>query len=249
MMTNKIKIAIVGVGNCASSLIQGINHYKENKNQNGLLNWKIGKYSPSDIEVVAAFDIDSRKVGKDVSEAIFSKPNNTQVFCSNIEQTRVVVYRGPTIDGVAEHMKKYSEDIRFLESEEEPIDVVKVLKETKPDILINYLPVGSENAAKFYADCCIEAGISFINAMPVFICSTKEYIKKFEEKNLVCIGDDIKAQLGATILHRTLVELMERRGVKINHTYQLNTGGNTDFLNMLEKDRLSSKKISKTESV
>jgi myo-inositol-1-phosphate synthase len=248
-MKSEIKIAIAGIGNCASSLIQGIAAYKKDKKITGLIRKKIGKYTPESIKIVAAFDIDKRKVGKDVSDAIFSEPNNTMIFCKKVPITNVRVMRGPTKDGIAKHMKEFPEQIRFIESEEKPVGVVKILKETKPDIFINYLPVGSEKASKYYADCCLEAGVNFINAIPVFICSKDEYINKFEEKGLVCAGDDIKAQLGATITHRTLIELMERRGVKINHTYQLNTGGNTDFLNMIERKRLGSKKISKTESV
>lgn len=245
-MVTKIKIAIVGVGNCASSLIQGI--YFDSP-LNGVLHKEISNYSSNDIEVVAAFDIDIRKVGKDISQAIFAKPNNTLIFNKEIPFLHVPVMRGPTMDGFANHMYEYSEDVRFVESDADSVDVVSVLKETRPDMLINYLPVGSEDAARFYADCCLEAGVSFVNAMPVFISSTQEYIDKFTEKNLICVGDDIKAQFGATIVHRTLINLMKERGVDIKRTYQLNTGGNTDFLNMLERKRLASKKISKTSSV
>lgn len=248
-MKPEIKIAIAGIGNCASSLIQGIAAYKKDKKITGLIRKKIGKYAPESIKIVAAFDIDKRKVGKDVSDAIFSEPNNTMIFCKKVPKTNVRVMRGPTKDGIAKHMKEFPEQIRFVESEEKPVDVVKILKETKPDIFINYLPVGSEKASKYYAECCLEAEINFINAIPVFICSKTNYITRFEKKGLLCAGDDIKAQMGATITHRTLIELMERRGVKIKHTYQLNTGGNTDFLNMIERQRLKSKKISKTESV
>lgn len=246
-----IKIAIVGIGNCASSLIQGIYNYK-NVNEDkciGLLNYKIGEYKPDDVSVVAAFDIDERKVGKDISEAIFEKPNNTKTFCKNVPPIGTKVIRGPTFDGFPKHMDNYDENIRFKESSEKPVDVVKILKETKPDILINYLPVGSQKATEYYVNCCLEAGVSLINAIPVFICSEDKFIKKFEEKGLVCVGDDIKAQLGATIVHRYLTNLFEKRGVKLNRTYQLNTGGNTDFLNMLERKRLDSKKISKTSAV
>ena len=248
-MKQKIKIAIAGIGNCASSLIQGIALYRKQQNITGLLRERIGNYTPGNIEIVAAFDVDERKVGKKLSEAIFAKPNNTMIFCEKIPFTNIEVLRGPTKDGIAQHMKEFPEEIRFIESSTEPVDVVKILKETKPDIFINYLPVGSEEASKYYAECCLKAKVNFINAIPVFICSEETYIKRFEEKGLLCAGDDIKAQMGATITHRTLIELMERRGVKVKHTYQLNTGGNTDFLNMLERKRLSSKKISKTESV
>lgn len=244
-----IKIAIVGIGNCASSLIQGIYNYNKHNNFIGLLNPKIGKYRPGDIKVVAAFDIDERKIGKDVSEAIFEKPNNTKIFYKDIPNIGTTVVRGPTLDGFPKHMTDYDENIRFKESKDKPVDVVKILKETKPDILINYLPVGSQKATEYYVNCCLEAGVSLINAIPVFICSEDKFIKKFEEKGLVCVGDDIKAQLGATIVHRYLTNLFEKRGVKLNKTYQLNTGGNTDFLNMLERKRLDSKKNSKTLAV
>jgi len=245
----KIKIAIAGIGNCASSLIQGISYFKDNGRINGLLHEKIGNYLPSDIEVVAAFDIDKRKVGKDLSEAIFTEPNNTLVFQKIIPKSGVIVKRGPTLDGFAEHMNNYPKNQRFIESKENPVNVVEVLKKTRPDFFINYLPVGSQKATEFYVNSCIKAGVSFINAMPVFICSEDKYIKRFEENNLICIGDDIKAQIGATIIHRVLTNLFKERGIKLNKTYQINFGGNTDFLNMLDRDRLGSKKISKTEAV
>jgi len=245
-MKKKIKIAIVGVGNCASSLVQGIYSKQPLK---GILHQKIGLYSFTDIEVVAAFDIDKRKVGKDVSQAIFEKPNNTLIFNKEIPFLNVSVSRSPTMDGFAQHMNEYSEEVRFVESETKPVNVISILNETKPDMLINYLPVGSEQAARFYADCCLKAGVNFVNAMPVFISSTQEYIDKFSKNNLICVGDDIKSQFGATIIHRTLMNLMKERGITIKRTYQLNTGGNTDFLNMLERKRLVSKKISKTSSV
>ena len=247
-----IKIAIVGIGNCASSLIQGLTFYENVKDEReipGLLNNSIGGYYISDIEIVAAFDVDKRKIGKDVSEAIFQKKNNTTVLCENVKESVVKVLRGPTLDGVSKHMEEYDEDIRFVESDENPVDVVKVLRETKPDILINYLPVGSQKATEYYVNCCLEAGVSFINAIPVFISSKDEYAKMFEDAGLVCVGDDIKAQIGATITHRVLTNLFSKRGVKLKRTYQLNTGGNTDFLNMLDRKRLSFKKISKTEAV
>jgi myo-inositol-1-phosphate synthase len=244
----KIKIAIVGIGNCASSLIQGINYYKDEKST-GLMHWKIGEYTPSDIEVVAAFDIDKRKVNKDVDEAIFCEPNCTTIFQKEIEKTNVKVSMGHVLDGVAPHMKNYDDKYTFIVSDEKPVDIVSVLKETEAEILLNYLPVGSEKAARFYAEKALEAGISFINCMPVFIVSDEKWSKKFEDKGIPIIGDDIKAQIGATITHRTLADLFRKRGIILDKTYQLNTGGNTDFLNMLNHDRLSSKKESKTEAV
>jgi myo-inositol-1-phosphate synthase len=248
---SKIKIAIVGIGNCASSLIQGINYYnsKEEENITGLMHWKIGKYLPSDIEVVLAFDVDKRKVNKTIDEAIFAKPNCTTIFKKEIPKTDVRVSMGHVLDGVADHMKDYDESHGFIVSNEEPVDVVSVLKESGTEILINYLPVGSEEAARFYAKKALEAGVAFINCMPVFIVSDKRWSEKFKKKGIPVIGDDIKAQIGATITHRTLANLFRERGVKLDRTYQLNTGGNTDFLNMLNRDRLSSKKKSKTEAV
>lgn len=247
----KIKIAVVGIGNCASSLIQGIHYYrgKNSKDSVGLMHRDIGGFKPGDIEVVAAFDIDQRKVGKDVSEAIFSKPNCTTVFCPEIEETGVKVSMGKVLDGVAPHMNNYDEDYTFVIAPEEESDIVKILLESKAEILINYLPVGSEKAANFYAQCALDAGIAFINSMPVFIVSDADWAGKFEEKGIPIIGDDIKAQIGATITHRTLANLFRERGVKLERTYQLNTGGNTDFLNMLNRERLDSKKESKTEAV
>ncbi len=247
----KIKIAVVGIGNCASSLIQGIHYYKDKNNEDaiGLMHWEIGGFKPGDIEVVAAFDIDSRKVGKDVSEAIFAKPNCTTVFCPNIEETGVKVSMGNILDGVAPHMSKYEDDYTFLVADEEESDIVEVLKESGAEILVSYLPVGSEKAARFYAQCALDAGIAYINSMPVFIVSDPQWAKKFEDKGIPVVGDDIKAQIGATITHRTLATLFKERGVQLERTYQLNTGGNTDFLNMLNRDRLDSKKESKTEAV
>ncbi|WP_292468614.1 inositol-3-phosphate synthase [Methanolobus sp.] len=251
---DKIKIAIAGIGNCASSLIQGIEYYK-NKEENdaiGLMHWDIGGYRPFDIEVVAAFDIDERKVGRDVSEAIFAPPNCTAVFCPELPKTGVIVKMGHILDGVSEHMVNYSDNRRFIPSTEKEADkeqVVKELKDSGAEILLNYLPVGSEEAVRFYAECALEAGVAYINNMPVFIVSNPEWAAKFEEKGIPIIGDDVKAQLGATITHRTLVDLFRKRGVKLERTYQLNTGGNTDFLNMLNRNRLASKKESKTEAV
>ena len=251
---DKIKIAVAGIGNCASSLIQGIEYYRDKTSEDsiGLMHWEIGGYKPYDIEVVAAFDIDARKVGRDVNEAVFARPNCTTVFCDNLPKANVKVCMGRILDGFSGHMKDYAEKNTFVISEEkEPLreDVVSVLKESGAEMLLNYLPVGSEEATKFYAECALEAGIGFINNIPVFIASDPGWEKRFKDKNLPIIGDDIKAQLGATITHRTLTDLFKKRGVTIDRTYQLNTGGNTDFLNMLNRSRLASKKESKTEAV
>ncbi len=250
----KIKVAIVGIGNCTSSLIQGIEFYK-NKNEKdaiGLMHWDIGGYMPGDIEVVAAFDIDKRKVGKDISEAIFELPNCTTVFCKDVPKVGVTVKMGKILDGFSDQMKDYDDKQTFIISDEQEAseeDIINVLKESGAEILINYLPVGSEEATKFYAKCALESGVAFINNMPVFIASNPEWAEKFKDKGLPIIGDDIKAQVGATITHRVLADLFNKRGAKIERTYQLNTGGNTDFLNMLNRDRLASKKVSKTEAV
>ncbi len=251
---DKIKIGIVGIGNCASSLIQGI-HYYRNTDEDvaiGLMHWEIGGYHPFDIEVVSAFDTDARKVGRDVTEAIFAPPNCTTVFCPNLPKSGVTVRMGKILDGFSDHMKNYDEKMTFvLADEAEPTEeeVTRVLKESGAEIVLNYLPVGSEEATRFYAHCSLEAGVAFINNIPVFIASNPEWARKFEEKGIPLIGDDIKAQLGATITHRVLTDLFNKRGVKLERTYQLNTGGNTDFLNMLNHSRLMSKKESKTEAV
>ncbi len=252
--SEKIKIAIVGVGNCASSLIQGIHYYRDRSPEEaiGLMHWEIGGYRPGDIEVVCAFDIDRRKVGRDVHEAIFAPPNCTTVFCADIPPAGVEVRMGPVLDGFSEHMRDYPESHTFVPADApEPgkEEVVAALKESGAEVLLNYLPVGSERAARFYAECALEAGVAFINCIPVFIVSDPEWAARFEAAGLPVIGDDIKAQLGATITHRTLTDLFRKRGVKIERTYQLNTGGNTDFLNMLNRARLASKKESKTEAV
>ncbi len=250
----KIKIAIAGLGNCSSSLLQGIEYYsgRSSSEATGLMHWDIGGYRPHDIEVVAAFDIDARKVGKDVSEAIFALPNCTTVFCSDLPETGVSVSMGKVLDGFSDHMKGYEDKYTFVLShaaESTKEEIVSELVESGAEMLLNFLPVGSEEAVKFYAECALEAGIAFINNMPVFIASDPVWAKRFKEKNIPIIGDDIKAQLGATITHRALAELFNKRGVKIEKTYQLNTGGNTDFLNMLNRSRLASKKQSKTEAV
>jgi myo-inositol-1-phosphate synthase len=249
-----IRIAIVGVGNCASSLVQGLSYYADKRPEDavGLMHWQIGGYRPQDIEVACAFDIDLRKVGKDVSEAIFEKPNCTAHFGGQIPKTGVLVRMGPILDGVSEHMQDFPDDRRFLPSDQlQPSreDVIAALRDSKTDVLVNYLPVGSEQATRFYAECALEAGVAVVNCMPVFIASDPEFAARFAARGVPILGDDIKAQLGATITHRTLTDLFRKRGVKLERTYQLNTGGNTDFLNMLNRSRLASKKVSKTEAV
>ena len=249
-----IKIAIVGVGNCASSLVQGLAHYSNGGANEaiGLIHWDLGGYRPRDIEIVAAWDVDSRKVGKDVSEAIFARPNCTTVFCDHVPPTGTVVRMGCVLDGVADHMEDYPLDRRFDVAgaqEATRADVVRVLKESGVEVLMNYLPVGSQDATEFYAECALEAGVAFVNNIPVFIASNPVWAKRFADAGVPIIGDDIKAQLGATIVHRVLTDLFNKRGVRLDRTYQLNTGGNTDFLNMTNRNRLASKKKSKTEAV
>jgi len=246
-----IKVAVVGVGNCASSLIQGLEFYKGSKanESSGLMHPRIGKWSVSDIKIVAAFDIDRRKVGKPVEEAIFAKPNCTMVFQKALPVSGVKVQMGPILDGVAGHMADYPDDLAFRPADIEPVDIVDTLRESKAEVLVCYLPVGSEEAVRHYAQACLDAGVAMINCMPVFIASNPEWAKKFQAAGLPIVGDDIKSQVGATIVHRTLTRLFGDRGVSLDRTYQLNTGGNTDFLNMLALERLKSKKISKTESV
>ena len=256
-MTNDgcIRIAIAGIGNCASALLQGIHYYTPeqcNEGVVGLMHARIGGYLPCDIRVVAAFDVDVRKVGTDVTSAIFAKPNCTKIFHPDIPASGVVVQMGPVLDGISEHMSDHPDDRRFIPAEVPQLsmsEVVAELKRSRAEILLNYVPVGSEQAARFYAECALEAGVAFINNMPVFIASNEVYARRFLEKNLPVIGDDIKSQLGATIIHRVLTDLFSKRGVELKRTYQLNTGGNTDFLNMKNQDRLKSKKISKTEAV
>jgi myo-inositol-1-phosphate synthase len=246
-MSDKIKIAVVGLGNCASSLIQGIHYYKDapdDKPIPGLMHTRLGGYHIGDIEVVAAFDVNETKVGKDVSEAIYAEPNCTTIFHQIEKPLGVKVSMGVLKDGVG----KYTKDLIHIADKEES-DIVKVLKDSGAEIVVNYLPVGSENAAKYYAQCAIDAGCGFVNCIPVFIASNPEWAKKFEDAGLPIIGDDIKSQVGATIVHRTLTNLYLDRGMDILRTYQLNTGGNTDFMNMLERERLESKKISKTNAV
>ncbi|MDF1498270.1 MAG: inositol-3-phosphate synthase [Patescibacteria group bacterium] len=244
----EIRVAILGVGNCASSLVQGVQYYKKINEKSsrvpGLMHNVLGGYKIGDIKFVAAFDINSKKVGKDLSKAIFAYPNCTDKF-SRVPNLNVKVQKGPVMDGVATTTK----EMFAVDSEQASIDVSKVLRDTKPDVLINYLPVGSEKATKYYAGKCLIEKVAFINAIPVFIASDKVWADKFKKRRVPIIGDDVKSQLGATIVHRVLTKLLMDRGVKLVNTYQLNVGGNTDFLNMLERKRLKSKKISKTESV
>lgn len=250
----KIRIAVIGVGNCASSLLQGIAYYRHKKPDEaiGLLHWDIGGYKPYDMQVVAAFDIDKRKVGKDVSEAIFQPPNCTTRFFPRMPKAGVKVSMGKVLDGVSDHMKEYADEQTFLVSDRKEAlkkDIIQKLKKSGAHVLLNYLPVGSEKATRFYADCALQAGVGYVNCMPVFIASDPAWADRFARKNVPIIGDDVKAQLGATITHRTLANLFRHRGVQLERTYQLNTGGNTDFLNMLDRTRLASKRTSKTESV
>ena len=249
-----INVAIVGVGNCASSLVQGIAHYQNGgaNEQIGLMHWSLGGYRPSDIRVVAAWDVDDRKVGTDVSDAIFAAPICTAIFCRHVPTSGTIVRMGRVLDGVADHMGDHDAARTFLPStadEPDKEDVVRELVASNADVLVNYLPVGSQEATEFYAACAIEAGVAFVNCIPVFIASNPEWAQRFKDANVPVIGDDIKAQLGATIVHRVLTDLFRKRGVRLDRTYQLNTGGNTDFLNMSNRTRLSSKKTSKTEAV
>jgi myo-inositol-1-phosphate synthase len=241
-----IRVGIVGVGNCAASLVQGVHYYRDADPAHkvpGLMHVQLGPYHVRDIEFVAAFDVDAKKVGRDLSEAILASENNTIKIC-DVPPLGVSVQRGHTLDGLG---KYYAETIE--ESDEEPVDVVAALRDARVDVLICYLPVGSEDAAKFYAQCAIDAGVAFVNALPVFIAGTPEWARKFEEAGVPIVGDDIKSQVGATITHRVLAKLFEDRGVELQRTLQLNVGGNMDFKNMLERERLESKKISKTQSV
>ncbi|NIO49850.1 MAG: inositol-3-phosphate synthase [Candidatus Aminicenantes bacterium] len=242
----KIRVAIIGVGNCASALVQGIEYYKNAKDTDfvpGIMHVNLGGYHIRDTEFVAAFDIDKNKVGKDLSEAIFTSPNNTTKF-SDVPYLKVKVNRGMTHDGLGKYLSQI-----IQKAPGSTADVVGILKEAKTDVVINYLPVGSEEATKWYVEQVLEAGCAFVNCIPVFIASEKYWQRRFERKNLPIIGDDVKSQVGATILHRTLTNLYLDRGMPVDRTYQLNTGGNTDFLNMLERERLHSKKISKTNAV
>jgi myo-inositol-1-phosphate synthase len=241
-----VRVAIVGVGNCASSLVQGVEYYKDADPASrvpGLMHVQFGPYHVRDIDFVAAFDVDAKKVGRDIAEAIVASENNTIKIC-DVPPTGVTVQRGPTMDGLGEY---YTEII--TESDEQPVDVAQALREARADVLVSYLPVGSEQADRYYAQCAIDAGVAFVNALPVFIASDPVWAAKFAEAGVPIVGDDIKSQVGATITHRVLAKLFEDRGVELLRTYQLNFGGNMDFMNMLERKRLQSKKISKTQSV
>ncbi|HXV01394.1 MAG TPA: NTP transferase domain-containing protein [Caulobacteraceae bacterium] len=248
----KIRAAIVGVGNCASSLVQGVAYYRTaNDNTAGLMHWDIGGYEPGDVEFVLAYDIDERKVGADLSRAIFAKPNCTAVF-AEVPDSGVKVRMGAVLDGMADHMEHMPAERSFVKStapEAERAQIVQALRESGAEVLINFLPVGSEDATRLYMECALEAKVGVVNCMPVFIASEPEWAARFEAAGLPIVGDDIKAQFGATIVHRALTNLMRQRGVRMDRTYQLNTGGNTDFLNMMDRGRLMSKKISKTEAV
>jgi len=242
----KVRVAIVGVGNCASSLVQGLEYYKDADDATrvpGLMHVRFGDYHVSDVEVVAAFDVDAKKVGIDLAEAIFTSENNTIKF-ADVPPTGVIVQRGHTLDGLGEYYREI-----ITESDEPPADVVAALLEAQADVLVSYLPVGSDQADQFYAQCAIDAKVAFVNALPVFIASDPVWAAKFTEAGVPIVGDDIKSQVGATITHRVLAKLFEDRGVELLRTYQLNFGGNMDFMNMLERSRLQSKKISKTRSV
>jgi myo-inositol-1-phosphate synthase len=241
-----IRTAIVGVGNCASSLVQGVEFYRAASDGDfvpGLMHVDLGGYRPGDIEFVTAFDVSRHKVGRDLAEAIFAVPNNTARF-ANVENSGVRVLRGPTLDGLGRYVRE-----RVSESVEAPVNVAAALRETGAEVLVSYLPVGSEQATRWYAEQALEAGCAFVNCVPVFIASDVEWQQRFTARGLPLIGDDIKSQVGATIVHRVLTDLFRKRGVRLDRTYQLNFGGNTDFQNMLERERLESKKISKTQAV
>lgn len=253
-MRKRIRLAIVGVGNCASSLLQGMEYYRhvceeQRPHAVGLMHEVLGGYTSGDIEPVCAFDVDQRKIGRSLAEAAVAKPNNAKLIWPALPWSDVPVFMGPVLDGVSSHMEDYPEDRRFMVAGQTPVNVAKTLKASGADILLNYLPVGSQLAAEHYAQACLEAGVSLINCMPVFLASQPQWAEQFRRRGIPLIGDDIKSQLGATIVHRTLAQLFADRGVTITRTYQLNTGGNTDFLNMLNRDRLAAKKRSKTEAV
>ncbi|MCG6931812.1 MAG: inositol-3-phosphate synthase [Desulfofustis sp.] len=249
-----IRTAIVGIGNCASALIQGVHFYREHGDMQaqGLMHWDLGGYLPSDVEVVAAFDIDRRKVGRDVGEAIFQPPNCTKIFHRAVPRSGTIVQMGRLLDGIPAHMNGLDEDFCFAPSTEPEAgreNIIDVLRESGAEILVNFLPVGSQQATEFYVECALAAEVAVVNCIPVFIASDPEWARRFAAKGLPLIGDDVKSQLGATIVHRVLTDLFRQRGVELERTYQLNTGGNTDFLNMLDRTRLASKKVSKTEAV
>ena len=241
-----VRVAIVGVGNCAASLVQGVEYYKDADPHSfvpGLMHVQFGPYHVRDVEFVAAFDVDAKKVGEDLAHAIGASENNTIKIC-DVPPTGITVQRGTTLDGLGKYYREM-----VTESDQTPVDMVAALREVQADVLVCYLPVGSEAAARFYAQAAIDAGVAFVNALPVFISGTPEWAQKFQDAGVPIIGDDIKSQVGATITHRVLVKLFEDRGVTVDRTYQLNVGGNMDFMNMLERERLESKKISKTQSV
>ena len=253
---SEIRVAIAGVGNCASSLIQGIDYYRQNDGDDdgvvGLAHPILAGYKPSDTKIVAAIDVDRRKVARPLSEAIFAPPNNTKVFHREVTCDDVIVRMGAVLDGVGQHMDQYPERQRFVVSdapESSQADIRALLTDSGAEVLMNYLPVGSQQASEFYAEACLATGVSLINCIPVFIVSDPTWAGRFTDAGIPCVGDDVKAQVGATIVHRVLTRLMHERGARIDATYQLNTGGNTDFLNMLNHDRLGSKRISKTEAV
>ncbi len=255
----KLKVAIAGVGNCASALLQGIEHYRNRRDAAGdadapggawgLMHLEMGGMRPGDIEVVAAFDIDERKVGRPLDEAAFAAPNCTRAIADALPASPVRVCMAPVHDGIADHMGDYPDDKAFRVADEAPVDVARVLAESGAEILVSYLPVGSEKAVHAYAEACLATGVSLVNCVPVFVVSDPDWGARFRDAGIPCAGDDIKSQVGATILHRQIVQLFADRGVRVDRTYQLNTGGNTDFLNMLSRSRLSSKKVSKTEAV
>jgi myo-inositol-1-phosphate synthase len=245
-MASKVRVGIVGVGNCASSFVQGLSYYRDargNEPVPGLMNVELGGYHVGDVEVASAFDISAAKVGRDVSEAIFATPNNTQRFAA-VPESGIRVHRGPTLDGLGKYLRDVIE-----ESPGDADDVTDVLRRSGTEVLVSYLPVGSQRATEFYAERALEAGCAFVNCIPVFIASNPDWRRRFEERRLPIVGDDIKSQVGATIVHRVLANLFRERGVRLDRTYQLNFGGNTDFQNMLERERLESKKISKTQAV
>jgi myo-inositol-1-phosphate synthase len=247
-MSRKIKVAVAGVGNCASAIIQGITYYGTNKNGKsddaiGLTSFNLGGYKPGDIEFVAAFDVTDSKVGKDLSKAIFAEPNNT-VKIANVDKLDIIVEKGEVLDGLGRH---YHERVRV--SDKPPTNVAKVLRDTGSEILLNYLPVGSRQATRYYAEACLDADCAFVNAIPVFIASNAKWQQAFQDRGLPCAGDDVMSQLGATVVHKTLVKLFVDRGVKVDQTYQLNIGGDMDFYNMLDEERLEDKRVSKTSAV
>jgi myo-inositol-1-phosphate synthase len=248
-MSKKIKAAVAGIGNCASAIIQGIMYYGtdgnggKSNNSIGLTSFNLGGYEPGDIEFVAAFDVTDSKVGKDLSEAIFAPPNNTEKI-ANVEKLGIIVEKGEVLDGLGKH---YCEKVQV--SDESPANVAKVLRDTGAEILLNYLPVGSRQGTRYYAEACLDANCAFINAIPVFIASNAKWQQAFEDRGLPCAGDDVMSQLGATVVHKTLVKLFVDRGVKVDHTYQLNIGGDMDFYNMLDEERLKDKRVSKTSAV